>query len=282
MNNQQDTHLSKIQLAVDYLMPRIGKKPSIGIISGTGLECLYGITEEPKFFRVTEIPHFPSIGQNERSIIYGGAGKHFILLLTKRLHIYEGYSMADIAFVVRLFRKLGVKILIITNAAGGLNPLYSPGQIMLITDHINLMGGSPLIGPNPDEYGHRFPDMTAPYDPSLIQLMEQTSTKLGIKLLKGVYVGVLGPNLETRAETRFLRMIGADAVGMSTIPEVITAVHCAIKVLGISVLSNINLPDNPKVHTIEEIVEVVKKASPVLLKILGGFLSSIESNIETE
>ena len=201
------------------------------------------------------------------------------ILLNRRLHVYEGYSMAQIAFVVRLFRELGVKIIIVTNAAGGLNPGYEAGQMMLITDHINMMGGSPLTGPNPDEYGPRFPDMSAPYDSALIRLMEDTARGQGIEIWKGVYVAVPGPNLETRAETRFLRSMGADAVGMSTVPEVITAVHCGIRVLGISILSNINLPDSPKVHTLEEIVAVVNRASPVLQRLLGGFLNALPQEI---
>jgi purine-nucleoside phosphorylase len=150
---------------------------------------------------------------------------------------------------------------------------------MLITDHINMMGGSPLTGPNPDEYGPRFPDMSAPYDSTLIQWMEETARKLKIQLWKGVYVAVPGPNLETRAETRFLRSMGADAVGMSTVPEVIAAVHCGMRVLGISILSNINLPDSPKVHTLEEIVEVVNRTSPVLQGLLNGFLNGLSQEM---
>lgn len=277
--SEEHISTSNIREAANFLINKIEQRPVIGIISGTGLECLYKPIKAGKSFSVTQIPHFPSIGQTDRAIISGIMEGHHVVILTKRLHLYEGFSMAQIVFVVRLFKELGVKILIITNAAGGLNPLYSPGQIMLITDHISLMGESPLTGPNPDEYGPRFPDMSEPYDKTLIRLMEKTAVKQGIPLWKGVYVGVPGPNMETRAETKFLRGIGADAVGMSTVPEVIAAVHCGIRVLGLSVLSNINLPDCPKVHTLEGIVEVVQKASPTLIKLLTGFLAAIKDEL---
>lgn len=275
MNRQSNTILNKIKSAANFILDAIDERPSIGIISGTGLESLSELFIETKSINVTQIPYFPSKGASERWIISGKIEAHRAIFLNKRLHFYEGFSMSDIAFVVRVFKKTGIAILIITNAAGGINPSFSAGDIMLITDHINLMGANPLIGENIDELGPRFPDMTSPYDPSLINLFEQSASKLGIYIKKGVYVGVSGPSLETRAETRFLRMIGADAVGMSTIPEVVAAVHCGIRVLGVSVLSNINLPDAPKVHTIDEIIHVVKKTSPILLSITSGFFKDL-------
>ncbi|MGA1795794.1 MAG: purine-nucleoside phosphorylase, partial [bacterium] len=214
----------------------------------------------------------PDLGAHDRRLIWGTIGKRPALVLSKRLHVYEGCSMQHIAFVVRLFRELGARILILSNAAGGLNPLHKPGDLMLITDHINMMGSSPLIGPNMDVYGPRFPDMSAPYDANLIEIAEQVALKQGIGLWKGTYVAVTGPNLETRAETRFLRNMGADAVGMSTVPEVITAVHCGMRVLGISVLSNVNLPDCQKRHTLEEIVETVYRAAPALKGLIEGII----------
>lgn len=269
---------SGIKEAASFLLHKINIRPIIGLIPGTGLECLCDLMKDYQSFPVKNIPGFPLLDPTKRTLLSGSIGGHPVVILSKRLHIYEGYSMTQIAFIVRLFKKLGVKILIVTNAAGGLNPDYSAGQIMIITDHVNLMGGSPLIGPNLDEYGPRFPDMSEPYDTNLIQLMEETALKEKIHIWKGIYVAVPGPNLETRAETRFLRSIGADAVGMSTVPEVIAAVHCGIRVLGISVLSNINLPDSPKVHTLDEIVEVVYKASPVLQRLVNGFLKVVPKN----
>lgn len=276
MNDRSEIVINKIRAASDFLLSAINVKPLIGIISGTGLESLCDIFEHPVSISVRQIPYFPSAGPSDRSIISGKTGKHDLLLLNKRLHCYEGFSMSEVAFVVQMFKMIGIKILIVTNAAGGLNPLFTTGEIMLITDHINLMIQSPLTGDNIDALGPRFPDMTAPYDPSLCRLFEEASQRLQIPIQKGVYVGVTGPNLETRAETRFLRMIGADAVGMSTIPEVIAAVHCGIRVLGISILSNINLPDTPKVHTLEEIIGVVRRASPFLLGILKEFFATLE------
>ncbi|MGA1864832.1 MAG: purine-nucleoside phosphorylase [bacterium] len=270
---------SGIKEAAAFLIPRINIKPRIGLISGTGLESLYDLLKDYKSFPVKTIPGFPLLDQTERNLLFGSIEGLQSVILSKRLHLYEGYSMNQIAFIIRLFKELGIKTLIVTNAAGGLNPLYSPGQIMIIIDHINLMGGSPLSGPNPDEYGPRFPDMSAPYDPDLIRLMENTAEKKGIHILKGIYVAVPGPNLETRAETRFLRSIGADAVGMSTVPEVIAAVHCGIRVLGLSVLSNINLPDSPKVHTLDEILEVVNRASPEVKRLIKGLMNAISKDV---
>lgn len=273
---------SDIKEAAAFLSPRINIKPTIGLISGTGLESLCSLLQDYQCFPLKIIPGFPLLDQKERNLFLGIIGSHPTIILNKRLHLYEGYSLLQLAFTVRLFKELGVKILIVTNAAGGLNPLYSPGQIMIIIDHINLMGGSPLSGPNLDEYGPRFPDMSAPYDPDLIRLMEDTAAKERIHVWKGIYVAVPGPNLETRAETRFLRSIGADAVGMSTVPEVIAAVHCGMRVLGISVLSNINLPDSPKVHTLDEIVEVVYKASSEVKRLVKGFINAIPKDLDRQ
>ncbi|MBN2372193.1 purine-nucleoside phosphorylase [bacterium] len=272
--------VSSIRESAGFLISKIEQKPVTGIISGTGLESLSGLAMAGLRFPVSQIPNFPCIGQNDRAIISGTIKGHPVVILTKRLHLYEGFSMNQIAFTVRLFKELGVNILILTNAAGGLNPLFSSGRIMIITDHINLMGGSPLTGPNQDEYGPRFPDMTEPYDNTLISLMEETAVKKDIPLLKGVYAGVPGPNLETRAETRFLRAIGADAVGMSTVPEVIASVHCGIRVLGLSVISNINLPDSPRVYTLEEIIGAVQKASSTVMDLLEGFVAAVSDRLK--
>jgi purine-nucleoside phosphorylase len=274
MSTQSELN-SGIKEAAAFLFHKTDFKPTIGLISGTGLECLCDLMVDYQSFPAETIPSFPIIDTKKRTLLLGNIEGHPIVILNKRLHVYEGYSMSQIAFIVRLFKELGVKILLITNAAGGLNPLYSAGQIMIITDHINLMGGSPLIGPNLDKYGPRFPDMSAAYDADLIKLMEETAVKEKIHVWKGIYAAVPGPNLETCAETKFLRGIGADAVGMSTVPEVIAAVHCGIRVLGISVLSNINLPDYPKVHTLEEILEIVHRTSPKLKKLINSFLKDI-------
>jgi len=192
-----------------------------------------------------------------------------------RVHFYEGYPLTRVTSPVRVMRKLGVKILIISNAAGGLNPMFTPGDVMVISDHINLTGQNPLIGPNLDALGPRFPDMAAVYDPVLIDLAEQVAIEEKIKLQKGVYVGVTGPSMETPAETRFLRMIGADAVGMSTIPEVIVAVHCGLRILGLSAISNINRPDCMKPALLEEILANAALAGHKMIRIVEGVLKKI-------
>ncbi|MGA1843427.1 MAG: purine-nucleoside phosphorylase [bacterium] len=272
--------ISSIKEAAGFLLETMDVQPRIGLFAGTGLECLCDLLSHPRSIPTHEIPHFPHLGAHERRLLWGTIQEHPALVLSKRLHGYEGYSMHQIAFVVRLFLELGVRILIISNAAGGLDPLHKPGELMLITDHINLMGSSPLIGPNIDAYGPRFPDMSAPYDADLIRMTEQVALKQKIAIWKGTYVAVTGPNLETRAETRFLRNMGADAVGMSTVPEVITAVHCGIRVLGISVLSNVNIPDCQKSHTLEEIVENVYRTAPVLKGLIKGILDVLPQECE--
>jgi purine-nucleoside phosphorylase len=192
-----------------------------------------------------------------------------------RAHYYEGHPLLRITLPVRVMKRLGIEILIVSNAAGGLNPLYSAGDVMVISDHINLTGQNPLIGPNLDSFGPRFPDMVAVYDPELIRTAEQVALKEKINLQKGVYAGIVGPSLETPAETRFLRMIGADAVGMSTIPEVITGVHCGLRILGFSAISNINLPDCMQPATLEEILKNAAVAGRKMVKIVEGVCQKI-------
>jgi purine-nucleoside phosphorylase len=203
-------------------------------------------------------------------LIFGHLGGKNAVVMQGRAHFYEGHPLARITLPVRVMKRLGVEILIISNAAGGLNPLFAPGDVMVISDHINLTGQNPLIGPNLGSLGPRFPDMAAVYDRPLIQAAEQVALEEKIKLLKGIYVGVAGPNLETPAETRFLRMIGADAVGMSTIPEVIVGVHCGMRILGFSAISNVNLPDCMKPTTLEEILANAGAAGEKMIRIVEG------------
>jgi purine-nucleoside phosphorylase len=194
------------------------------------------------------------------------------MLCQGRFHAYEGYSLRQVTFPVRMMASLGVKTLIVTNAAGGLNPLFKAGDLMLICDHINLMGDNPLVGENIDAWGPRFPDLSQVYDRGLREKTAAVARRLGIGLRQGVYVAVKGPSLETPAETRFLRQIGADAVGMSTVPEVITAVHAGLRVLGISVISNVNLPDAMAPIAIEAIIDTVARAEPQLVELLLGVI----------
>jgi purine-nucleoside phosphorylase len=196
-----------------------------------------------------------------------------VVLCHGRLHGYEGYSLLQATFTVRVMLALGIKTLVLTNAAGGLNPYFKAGELMLICDHINFMADNPLVGENLEEWGPRFPDMSRVYDHGLMDLAEDVARRRRIVLRKGVYVGVRGPSLETPAETRLLRIIGADAVGMSTVPEAIVAVHGGIKVLGVSIISNVNLPDAMAPISLEEIIATVARAEPHLVQLLLGVLA---------
>jgi purine-nucleoside phosphorylase len=225
-----------------------------------------------------QIPHFPeSTVPGHAGILVSGsvAGKP-ILAMRGRLHIYEGYTPSEITFPVRVMATLGVKYLFVCSAAGGLNPRFAPGELMLLTDHINLTGSNPLIGRNLEEFGPRFPDMTSAYDKDLIALAKKKAIEEGISLNQGVYVGITGPSLETPAETRFLRTIGADAVGMSTVNEVIAAVHSGLKVLAIVAITNINIPDRMAGTSIEQVIATARSASPPLARLLTRIIEDLQ------
>jgi purine-nucleoside phosphorylase len=192
-----------------------------------------------------------------------------------RFHYYEGYNMQEVTLPIRVMQQVGVRTLILSNAAGGINPLFDVGEIMIITDHINLTGNNPLIGPNVDEWGPRFPDMSQVYDPDLIALAEKAALENGIGVRKGVYVGLSGPSLETGAEIRFLKTIGVDAVGLSTIPEVIAAVHGGMAILGLSVITNMNVPDHFKPARVEDIIAAAERTAPHLQAIIRGVIAKL-------
>ena len=198
-----------------------------------------------------------------------------VIAMQGRFHLYEGYQPLEVTFPIRVMQQLGVKILILSNAAGGLNPKFNPGDIMLITDHINLTGANPLIGPNIDSWGIRFPDMTRAYDETLIAAAERIAKTAGASLQKGIYVGLTGPSLETPSEVKFLQTIGAKAVGFSTVQEVIAAVHGGMRVLGLSTITNVHHPEDPVPATVEEIIEVAKGATPLLETIIKGVTEKI-------
>jgi purine-nucleoside phosphorylase len=224
-----------------------------------------------------DIPHFPAstVEGHAGRLIFGRLAGKKAVIMQGRAHYYEGYPPSQITLPVRVMKRMGIKVLIISNAAGGLNPHFSAGDVMVISDHINLTGQNPLIGPNLDSFGPRFPDMVSVYDRELIRAAELAAAKEKVKLQKGVYVGITGPSLETPAETRFLRMIGADAVGMSTIPEVIVGVHCGLRILGFSAISNMNLPDCMKPATLKEILKNADAAGRKMTKIVEGVLKKI-------
>jgi purine-nucleoside phosphorylase len=241
-------------------------KPAVGIILGSGLGGVTAAIKEKLTIPYGSIPHFA------KSTAHGHAGQLVcgllegvpVVVMEGRMHAYEGYPLAQITFPVRVVRRLGAELLVVTNACGGLNPQFRTGDLMVIDDHINLMNDNPLVGINDDRLGPRFPDMSAPYTPALIDQALEVARKENFVAHRGVYVAVTGPNLETRAEYRFLRVIGADVVGMSTVPEVIVAVHAGMKVLGISVITDMCLPDALEVATVEKILAVAASAEPKL------------------
>ncbi len=268
----------QVETAVDYIRARTYFEPQIAIILGTGLGGIAkGIAKEREI-TYAEIPYFPTstAPSHQGKLILGKLGGKRVIAFQGRVHYYEGYSLKEVTFPVRVAALLGARYLIISNASGGLNPLFKETDLMAIVDHINLMGDNPLRGKNIDEWGVRFPEMVEPYDQRLIELLEKTALEEKIKLQKGVYVAVAGPSLETAAETRFLRLIGADAVGMSTVPEVIAAVHQRLKVAAISVITNVNLPDHYQPAPIEKVIATARQAEEKLTRLIIKFLERLE------
>ncbi|MBI1806631.1 MAG: purine-nucleoside phosphorylase [Ignavibacteria bacterium] len=263
----------QVNEAVAYIRKHTKMRPEVGIILGTGLGGLVKEIRKEIVLDYDEIPHFPisTVESHHGKLIFGTLGGKKVVAMKGRFHFYEGYTMQRVTFPVRVMSHkigLGVKTLLISNAAGGMNPDFRRGDLMIISDHINLQGDNPLIGPNDGEMGPRFPDMSEPYSQALIECAEHVAASLKIDIRKGVFVAVQGPNLETRAEYRFLRGIGADAVGMSTVPENIVANHMGMRVLGISIITDECFPDTLKPVTVEEVIAVANKAEPKLTKIM--------------
>lgn len=249
-------------------------KPRVGLVLGTGLGALAREIESPVAIPYPEIPHFPrsTVESHAGQLVCGSLAGHPVLAMEGRFHLYEGYTPAQVTFPVRVMKEMGCELLVVSNACGGLNPQFRKGDLMVIEDHINLMGLNPLIGPNDDRLGPRFPDMIEPYDSGLQDLALRTALEANVVAHRGVYAAVTGPNLETRAEYRFLRGIGADVVGMSTVPEVLVAVHAGIKVLGFSIVTDMCLPDALEPARIEDIIAVANQAEAKLRTIVRGVL----------
>lgn len=247
-----------------WLQKKIPFKPEIGIVLGTGLGKIAEKVEDPIAVSYGEIPNFSisTAPSHTGKLVAGRIGGKYVLVMEGRLHCYEGYSMEEITFPVRVLKGLGGKILVLTSAAGAMNPEYRKGDIVAISDHINFMGSSPLIGPNDAKLGERFPDMCEPYSSRLIQTAEKIAGGKKIPFRKGVYIGVVGPNLETRAEYRFMRQIGADIIGMSTVPEVIAGVHAGLEILALSIVTDVCIPETLEPVNIEEIIKTAQEASP--------------------
>ena len=267
---------SQISEAASQIRTRWQGNARAGLILGTGLGQLAREIEVEAVFDYSQIPHFPrsTSVSHAGQLVCGRLAGLPVVAMEGRFHAYEGYSQQQITFPVRLIKALGAELLIVSNACGGMNPQYACGDIMVIEDHINLMGDNPLIGVNDDALGPRFPDMSQPYDRQLIDRVLQIARREDIAAHRGVYVAVTGPNLETRAEYRFLRTIGADVVGMSTVPEVIVAIHAGMRVLGFSIVTDMCLPDALKPADITEILKIAGEAEPKLRKLVLGVLSS--------
>lgn len=264
--------------AVEYLSQEIGDfKPEYLLILGTGLGQLAEEIDVLKAIEYDQIPHFPvsTVESHHGRLLFGHLGGKPVVAMQGRFHYYEGYTMQEIVFPVRVARNLGVQTLIVSNACGGLNPNFQRGDIMLINDHINFLGDNPLIGPNDDELGPRFPDMSEPYTERLIETAENVALDLSIKMHEGVYLAISGPMLETKAEYRYMRQLGADVVGMSTVPEVISAVHMGLEVLGISVITDECFPDALEPVSLDDVLEASGMAEPKMTQVIIGVLERL-------
>jgi purine-nucleoside phosphorylase len=263
----------------DFLRNRLKSLPEVGILTGTGLADSVRSIPVLDVFLYTDLPHFPvsTVPGHPGKLVFGSIADRPVMIMQGRVHLYEGYSPQEVTFSIRVMQQLGVSHLIVTNAAGGLNSQFHPGDIMCIRDHVNLSGANPLIGPNADDWGVRFPDMTTAYDPLLRQWAAAGAQAAQIRLQSGIYAGLHGPSLETPAEIRFLKTIGCDAVGFSTVQEVICAVHAGMKVLGLSTITNINDPDNPVPATVEGIIAVAKSSAPAVDALVRYVVENIDA-----
>jgi purine-nucleoside phosphorylase len=267
----------RIAAAVNVVRSRFARRPDAAIILGTGLGALAREIEVEHAIDYSDIPHFPlsTVESHAGRLLCGRLGGRTVVAMEGRFHRYEGYSLQQVTFPIRVLRALGAETLIVSNACGGMRAEWPAGDLMLIADHINLLGDNPLIGPNDASLGPRFPDMSDPYDAGLRTLARAVAAERGLTLREGVYVAVTGPNLETRAEYRMLRTLGADVVGMSTVPEVIVAIHAGMRVLGVSIITDVCLPDTLKPTTVGEILAVAAAAEPKLTALVRGVLERL-------
>jgi purine-nucleoside phosphorylase len=267
--------IQQVAEAVATIRTHSELQPEIGLFVGTGLGASVAGLEVRAGLDHHQIPNFPisTVEGHSGRLLLGTMGPRAVMVMQGRVHLYEGYTPRQVAFPIRVMQAMGVKTLLVTNAAGGLNDAFSPGDIMIITDHINLTGDNPLVGANADQWGVRFPDMSRVYARGLAQLAATTALSGGLHLQKGVYAGLKGPSLETPAEIRFLRAIGADAVGLSTVMEVIAAVHAGMRILGLSIITNVHDPDRPQPATLDEIIATARDCAPRLERVLGGVIA---------
>lgn len=272
-----DQFRSKREEALKFIQSKTTFKPEYVIILGTGLGRLAEQIQVETSISYADIPHFPvsTVESHAGRLLFGILGGKKVVAMQGRFHYYEGYTMQQIVFPLRVLQAIGAHTLMVSNACGGMNTNFRRGDIMCIVDHINLLGVNPLMGPNDNDLGPRFPDMSEPYTKSLVEIADQVALDNGIKMHHGVYVAVSGPNLETRAEYRFLRQIGGDVVGMSTVPEVIAAVHMSMRVLGISVITDECFPDALQPVEMKHILEAADMAEPKMTQVMIGTLERL-------
>ncbi len=269
--------LEKIKTSVDFIQQRCGLSPEVGIILGTGLGGLVNEIETTHVIPYTEIPNFPvsTVKGHQGQLIFGKLGGKSVVAMQGRFHYYEGYTMQELTFPVRVMKYLGIKLLVVSNASGGMNPTFSVGDIMLITDHINLMPSNPLIGKNHDELGTRFPDMHDAYDKNILVKAREIAAANNIKVQNGVYAAVSGPCFETPAEYKYIRTVGADCVGMSTVPEVIVARHMGVPVFALSVITDLGVDGRVCEVSHEEVIKAANESEPKMTLILKELLKQL-------
>jgi len=269
--------LETVNAAADVVRARFARVPDVAIVLGTGLGGLAREIDVAESVEYADIPGFPlsTVESHAGRLLCGTLGGQTVVAMQGRFHRYEGYSLQQVTFPVRVLRALGAKTLVVSNACGGMREEWAPGDLMLIADHINLLGDNPLIGENDDRLGVRFPDMSEPYDTGLRSVARAVASEQGTVLREGVYVAVTGPNLETRAEYRMLRAIGADVVGMSTVPEVIVAVHGGMRVLGVSIITDQCIPETLVPAELETIIATAGRAEPQLTALVRGVLERV-------
>ncbi|WP_027964520.1 purine-nucleoside phosphorylase [Halalkalibacillus halophilus] len=270
--------MEKLQDSKQFVSNKLnGETPEIGMILGSGLGVLANEIEDAVAISYSDIPHFPTstVEGHKGQLVFGTLQGKKVIAMQGRFHYYEGYSLQQVTFPVRVMKLLGIEKLVVTNAAGGINESFNPGDLMLINDHLNMIGDNPLIGENQDEIGPRFPDMSQAYDPALIEIAKKAADQLGYKVQEGVYVGNSGPTYETGSEIKMLRTLGGDAVGMSTVPEVIVANHAGVRVLGISCISNMaaGILDQPLSH--DEVIETTEKVREEFIELVKEIIKNV-------
>jgi len=269
--------LLKLEDTKQYLLNIIDEKPQIGLILGSGLGSLADEIENPTIIDYKDIPNFPisTVEGHAGQLVIGKLMGKQVVAMKGRFHYYEGYSMQQVTFPVRVMKAIGVELLLVTNACGGLNPNLYPGALMVINDHINMTGSNPLIGTNYPELGPRFPDMSSAYDKEFIQLVHEVGNKIEVPTHDGVYLSISGPNYAAKAELRMMQKIGADTIGMSTVPEVIVAKHSGMKVIGISCITDMALPDQLESISHEEVMEVANKTKPKFIRLVKEVIGEV-------